>query len=61
LTEKEIIGDLKTTIIDWIGNEIAVYFHHEGKRVGIFGGNYKRLVKLSHASSVSRSFMAESI
>jgi hypothetical protein len=49
LTEKDIVGDLKSSTTDWIGNEIAVFFYYEGKKVGICGENYRKLVKLSES------------
>ena len=42
LTEKDIVGDLKSSTTDWIGNEIAVFFYYEGKKVGICGENYRK-------------------
>lgn len=69
LTEKDIVGDLKSSTTDWVGNEIAVFFYHEGKKVGICGENYKNLVKLSESVQrtpqlspiVSVSFIKDSI
>lgn len=69
LTEKDIVGDPKISTTDWTGNEIAIFFHHEGKKIGICGENYKNLLKLSEnmqrvpqlSQFVSVSFLKNSI
>lgn len=47
LTERDIIGYPKISVIDWVGNEVGLSFCHEGKRIGLYQNNYKRLIKLS--------------
>ena len=47
LTEKDIVGDVRTSTTDWTGAEIAVFFYHEGEKIGILGENYRKLMKLS--------------
>lgn len=69
LTEKDIVGELKSSTTDWIGNEIAVFFYYDGKKIGICGENYKKLMKLSEnmqrtpqfSPFVSVSFLRNSI
>ena len=46
LTEN-IIEYGATRVIDWTGTEIALFFEHEGRRIGLWGDNYKSLSKLA--------------
>jgi hypothetical protein len=69
LTDKDIVGDFKSSTTDWVGNEVAIFFYHEGKKVGICNENYKNLIKLSESMQrvpqlspfVSISFIKDSI
>jgi hypothetical protein len=49
LTEKDIVGELKSSTTNWIGNEVAISFYYEGKKVGLCQVNYKNLIKLSES------------
>jgi hypothetical protein len=64
-----IIGDIRHGLSDIRGNEVAKYFIHESKEIGLFGEAYKNLTRIaeqfqkipSFKYSVSVSFLLDTL
>jgi hypothetical protein len=53
LTEN-IIGYGATSVTDWTGNEIALFFDYGGNRIGLCGDNYNLLLRLAEDMQKSK-------
>lgn len=49
ITEKDIIGKIKQAVSDHKGNEIGKSFCYQGRHIGLFDINYKKLQDLAQA------------
>jgi hypothetical protein len=47
IKEKDIIGEIKLSLVDHTGKEMAKIFRYNGKEIGFYGDNYKKLVNLA--------------
>lgn len=47
ITEKDIIGEIRFSMVDQAGVKVAKYFKHNDKLIGLHGERYKRLVRIS--------------
>src|SRR5882757_202767 len=55
ITDKEIIGEIEMGVTDSFGNETGAYFQHKGKEIGLFGDDYKGVVKLAEMIQKQKS------
>src|SRR4051812_41277716 len=56
ITPEKVVGEIRSGLTDDDDNRIAVFFHQDGKLIGLSGEGYKKLASLSEAVQKTETF-----